>query len=453
MSVKRMDLKQVFLRILDLLILNLALLGFFQILTPRNPVAYQILGILASLTYLAAANMLQIYRPSPLSNWPREAAQAGKCWLVTTIVILLVGFLTKTTDTYSRLLTTSWALATPLLLILLRLLVCRIREKWHERPENMQHIAIAGSGRLARRLGELISSKEHAGTTLDGFYDNDDADFELAGGLTELVARARSGDIDVVYVAMPLHMREEIESLITSLADSTVTLYVVPDLFVSELMHTHWLEFGEITLLSVYDTPFNGVSGVLKRIEDIVLSCIILTLVSPVLIAIAIAVRATSRGPVIFRQKRYGIGGQEIVIWKFRTMFIENNDHFEQATADDHRVTRIGAILRKLSLDELPQFFNVLQGSMSIVGPRPHVAVQNEEYRKRIQGYMLRHKVKPGITGWAQINGWRGETRTLDMMEKRIEFDLAYIRNWSLWFDLKIILLTIRKMFSDDKAY
>ncbi|HCJ2416852.1 TPA: exopolysaccharide biosynthesis polyprenyl glycosylphosphotransferase, partial [Klebsiella pneumoniae] len=195
-------------------------------------------------------------------------------------------------------------------------------------------------------------------------------------------------------------------------------------------------------MVPLFDTPLNGINMVFKRLEDIILSLFILLLISPLLIIISLAVKITSPGPVIFRQTRYGMDGKPIKVWKFRSMVVmENDTEVKQATKDDVRVTNVGKFLRRTSLDELPQFFNVLFGEMSIVGPRPHAVSHNEQYRSLIEGYMLRHKVKPGITGWAQINGWRGETDTLDKMEKRIEFDLEYIRSWSVWLDLKIIVM------------
>ncbi|EGS2093411.1 exopolysaccharide biosynthesis polyprenyl glycosylphosphotransferase, partial [Escherichia coli] len=175
---------------------------------------------------------------------------------------------------------------------------------------------------------------------------------------------------------------------------------------------------------------------------------------SPILILIALSVKLTSKGPVIFRQIRYGMDGKPIKVYKFRSMNVmENDENVKQATKNDTRVTKVGAFLRKTSLDELPQFFNVITGQMSIVGPRPHAVAHNELYRDLIEGYMLRHKVKPGITGWAQINGWRGETDTLDKMKMRVEYDLAYIREWSIWLDIKIIFLTVFKGFVNKSAY
>jgi putative colanic acid biosynthesis UDP-glucose lipid carrier transferase len=228
----------------------------------------------------------------------------------------------------------------------------------------------------------------------------------------------------------------------------------VPDLFTFNLLNSRWVDYQGITAISIYETPFAGLDSVLKRLEDIVLSIIILILISPIMLLIALLIKLTSPGPVLFYQDRYGADGHQIKVRKFRSMTtVENGAEIKQATKGDKRMTPLGAFLRKTSLDELPQFFNTLFGSMSIVGPRPHAVAHNEEYRKKIQGYMLRHKVKPGITGLAQINGFRGETDTLDKMEGRIRYDLEYIQAWSIALDLKIIFLTIFKGFVNKNAY
>jgi putative colanic acid biosynthesis UDP-glucose lipid carrier transferase len=228
----------------------------------------------------------------------------------------------------------------------------------------------------------------------------------------------------------------------------------VPDFFAFSLLRSSLHYVKDIPIISIHDTPFYGVDGVTKRIFDALLGCVILTLVALPMLLIGIAVKFTSPGPAIFKQRRYGFRGEEIIVWKFRSMTVcEDDGNVEQAKKQDPRVTRLGAFLRRTSLDELPQFINVLQGRMSIVGPRPHAVAHNEWYRRQIKGYMLRHKVKPGITGLAQINGYRGETDTLDKMESRVHYDLAYIRNWSLWLDIKIVLLTVVKGFGGAKAY
>ncbi|MBI1988746.1 MAG: exopolysaccharide biosynthesis polyprenyl glycosylphosphotransferase [Betaproteobacteria bacterium] len=230
-------------------------------------------------------------------------------------------------------------------------------------------------------------------------------------------------------------------------------MYFVPDTFVTDLIQGRMDVVSGVPVVAVCETPFTGISGLIKRSSDIVLSLLIIALVSPLLLLIALSVKLSSPGSVIFRQRRYGLDGQEIIVYKFRTMKVmEDGAAIRQASRDDPRVTRLGALLRRTSMDELPQFFNVLQGRMSIVGPRPHAVVHNEMYRKLIKGYMLRHKVRPGITGWAQVNGYRGETETLDKMKGRIDLDLDYLRNWSLRLDLYIIAKTVWVIFKGEHA-
>ena len=212
--------------------------------------------------------------------------------------------------------------------------------------------------------------------------------------------------------------------------------------------------FGNIQTISIFTSPFEGEGAVLKRIEDIVLGAFFTLVSLPVMLAVAIGIKLTSPGPVLFKQNRYGLNGKQIPVWKFRTMRVmENSAVVTQATRNDPRITRFGAFLRKTSLDELPQFCNVLQGTMSIVGPRPHAVAHNEQYRVLVENYMIRHKVKPGITGLAQIHGFRGETDTIDKMEKRIQYDLEYIQSWSLLLDIKIVFLTFFRGFVGKNAF
>ena len=247
---------------------------------------------------------------------------------------------------------------------------------------------------------------------------------------------------------------ETIKELVEYLANSSCCVHIVPDVFTFKMLNARSREIGGLPVVSVYDTPFDSFDAIVKRLEDVVLSSIILCLIAIPMLFIAAAVKFTSKGPVIFKQRRYGINGEEIMVWKFRSMTTcDNGDVVVQAKKGDARITKVGAFIRKTSLDELPQFINVLQGKMSIVGPRPHAVAHNELYRDQISGYMQRHLVKPGITGWAQVNGWRGETDTLEKMQRRIEFDLFYIRNWSVWLDLKIVFKTVFKGFIGGAVY
>jgi putative colanic acid biosynthesis UDP-glucose lipid carrier transferase len=242
--------------------------------------------------------------------------------------------------------------------------------------------------------------------------------------------------------------------LLDDLRDTTTSIYFVPDIFVTDLIQGRFDDVGGMPVLAVCESPFTGWNGALKRVNDLVVASLLLILLAPVLLAIAAGVKSSSPGPVLFKQRRYGLDGKEIVVYKFRSMTVcEDGAQIAQAKRNDPRVTPFGAILRRTSLDELPQFINVLQGRMSIVGPRPHAVAHNEMYRKLIKGYMIRHKVKPGITGWAQVNGFRGETETVDKMRKRIDYDLEYVRTWSLGLELWIIVKTVWVLLKQKQAY
>jgi putative colanic acid biosysnthesis UDP-glucose lipid carrier transferase len=263
---------------------------------------------------------------------------------------------------------------------------------------------------------------------------------------------AKQRAIDVIFIALPIRHLKRVIDLLEELRDTTASIYYVPDIFVFDLIQARSGELHGIPVVAMCETPFYGYRGVTKRLTDVLLSLSILLLTSPL---VALLVRLSSPGPVIFRQRRYGLDGREIIVYKFRTMTVtEDGSQIRQASKTDSRITRVGAVLRRLSLDELPQLINVLQGRMSLlVGPRPHAVAHNEQYRKLIKGYMVRHKVLPGITGLAQVNGCRGETTKLEDMEARVRYDLDYLRHWSPMLDLKILFQTFCKIFRDHQAY
>ncbi|AXW87420.1 undecaprenyl-phosphate glucose phosphotransferase [Lonsdalea britannica] len=328
---------------------------------------------------------------------------------------------------------------------------------------NTRRVVIIGDSMAGLHMIESILKAPWLGLNMIGYYlpekdavaeSYEAANVRKLGGVEALIKSAKRGEIDKVYIALPMKDSELIDTILQELSDTTCTVLLIPDILMFSMLQSRSEMINGIPVISLYDTPMSGLNVLIKRIEDIIIASIILLLISPLMLLISITVKVTSPGPVIFRQKRYGIDGKPIEIWKFRSMSVmENGEKVIQATKGDARITPVGAFLRRTSLDELPQFFNVISGDMSIVGPRPHAVAHNEQYRKLIKGYMLRHKMKPGITGWAQINGWRGETETLDKMEKRVEFDLSYIQNWTLWLDIKIIFLTIFKGFVNKSAY
>jgi putative colanic acid biosynthesis UDP-glucose lipid carrier transferase len=276
----------------------------------------------------------------------------------------------------------------------------------------------------------------------------------LLGRLEELPDYVRVNGIDVIYIALPIRNMQRVSELLNELQDTTSSIYYVPDVFVFDLIQCRTDEVDGIPVVALCETPFYGSRGFVKRLSDVGIASAVLLLLSPLFLLIGLGIKLTTPGSVIFKQRRYGLDGREIVVYKFRTMHVsEDSGQISQATKNDSRVTPFGAFLRKYSLDEIPQFVNVLQGNMSVVGPRPHAVAHNEEYRKLIKGYMIRHKVNPGLTGLAQVRGYRGETATVEDMRLRVEADLEYLRNWSLGLDLKIIFRTIAVMFADKKAY
>ncbi len=258
-----------------------------------------------------------------------------------------------------------------------------------------------------------------------------------------------------IWICVPLEMGETVRLLFYALRNHTAEVRFIPDFQDMHLLNHRMSEVADHYAIDLSVSPMSGMSRFLKRSEDIVIGLLISLLILPVCFAIALAIKMNSPGPVLFKQYREGSNGRFFKVYKFRSMYVhqEEGDQVTQAQKNDSRITSVGAFLRRTSLDELPQFYNVLQGRMSIVGPRPHALAHNDQYKKLVESYMRRHKVKPGITGWAQVNGLRGETDTLHKMQRRVEHDLWYIDNWSLWLDLKIIFLTIFKGFINKNAY
>lgn len=392
-----------------------------------------------------------------------EVKTVIKLWITVILAMLCIAFAFKVSEEYSRKVMLIWMVLIPSILVSIRVLFRLTLRKARSSGYNSRSIVIAGAGPLGITLARNIMATPYMGYHVVGFYDdklapNEMPDQDLAikvlGDLNQLSIDARNCEYDDVYIALPARAEKRMKALIKDLSDSSVSVQYLPDIFTFNLINSHIKDIGGLPVISVYSSPLDSLGRLLKRAEDIILSSLILCLISLPMILISIAIKLTSKGPIFFKQKRYGLNGEQILVWKFRSMTVcEDGGDVKQATKNDSRITPIGGFLRKTSLDELPQFINVMQGSMSIVGPRPHAVAHNEQYRKEIDGYMQRHMVKPGITGWAQVNGWRGETDTLDKMEKRIEHDMHYIRNWSLWMDFKIIFLTIFKGFINKNAY
>jgi len=416
-------------------------------------------ALLASFLFHFTSELDKLYISWRGLSLYKELKKTISHWLISAAILFLsVNFLAPSYLTPTQL-QFMWFLLTVVLLISYRIFLRFFLRLLRTHGYNTRNVVVVGAGVLGQKLANNIIEHASFGLVFSGYYDDKAPDEKVVaaqtlGSLEQLVEDCKSGGIDRVYIVLPPQAYERRKWLVKQLADSTVSVYIVPDVFTYQLLHSRSDTIMGIPTISIYDSPIDGSNAIIKRIEDVILSTLILVLISPVLIGLAIAVKVTSKGPVFFKQNRYGIDGKPIKVWKFRSMSVmEDGAKVTQATKNDKRFTPIGQFIRKTSLDELPQFLNVLQGQMSIVGPRPHAVAHNEQYRSLVDGYMLRHKVKPGITGWAQINGWRGETDTLDKMEKRIEFDLEYIQNWTLALDLKIVFLTIFKGFINKNAY
>ena len=395
------------------------------------------------------------------SSVPAMVFDIGISWFLVASLLLLLGLMTDSFNKFSAPGLIVWLLGAPLCQVGASLVFrasAPLLLKLQSAPRKAVIVGMNAQGwALASRLGK----SNYARIELGGFFDDraeprqdGQGNHPVLGKLADLPAFVKQHRIQLIYMSLPMASQPRIIDVLNGLKDTTASIYFVPDMFVTDLIQGHSGAVCGLPVISVCETPFTGTNGIVKWVSDKVLAALILLMISPILLVIAMAVKLGSAGPVIFKQRRYGLDGEEILVYKFRSMSVcEDGGSIQQAQKNDARITRLGAFLRKTSLDELPQFFNVLQGRMSIVGPRPHAVAHNELYRSLIKGYMIRHKVKPGITGWAQVNGYRGETDTLDKMQSRIDYDLDYLRNWSLKLDLKIILKTILTVFKDQAAY
>lgn len=424
---------------------------------------YSTAVIFSIILFYHFAEMIDHYRSWRSTSKTAEILEVSKIWVKAMVGLLLFAYVTRTEAFYSRQVILTWLFVVPPILVIWRVLVRQFLREFRKRGYNTRKAAIVGTGNLAQNLARHILVTPWLGIQFVGYYNEGKLardqspiaePIDIEGNLEDLVGHACDGTVDLIYIALPMRYEVLMRELTQKLADTTVSLYIVPDIFTSDLLHARWTDIAGIPAVSIFESPFYGLVDWIKRIEDIIIGSLILLLSAIPMVTIAIVIKLTSKGPAIFKQRRYGLDGREIVVWKFRTMTVcEDGKEVPQAVKNDSRVTPLGAFLRRTSLDELPQFINVLQGAMSIVGPRPHAVSHNEFYRELIPGYMLRHKVRPGITGWAQVNGWRGETDTLFKMQKRVEYDLYYINHWSLWLDLKIILLTSFRGFVGKNAY
>ena len=382
-------------------------------------------------------------------------------WVTLVAILGLCGYATRSLQFFSGDVLLAWLIVTLVLQWIAVWVGSTVVRRLSARPEARRTAVVVGGGPLGVKVAKSLAASSDEGVDFVGYFDDrtDDRLHEEAtprrlGGLKDVAAYCSEHGVREVYITLPLGSQPRIVELLEEVQGTTASLFFVPDVFGISIIQGRLQDMNGVPVVGICETPFTGTNDLAKRISDVVLGTIILILISPLLLAVAIGVKLSSPGPVIFRQRRNGLDGDEIVVYKFRSMTSQDNGAVvQQATKHDPRITPFGAFIRRTSLDELPQFFNVLQGSMSIVGPRPHAVAHNEQYRRLIKAYMVRHKVKPGITGWAQVNGHRGETETIEKMQARVEYDLEYLRNWSLGLDLQIIVRTIRLVFFDRHAF
>jgi putative colanic acid biosysnthesis UDP-glucose lipid carrier transferase len=414
-----------------------------------------LLAVLIFFISLAALDLSGIYRSWRAGAILIEARQIFSGCFIVFLVLMITIYFMKESSSVSRFVMITWAITWPLLLLGERLVIRSFLKYQRQKGRNLRTCVIAGAGELGIRLARRITGNPWSGTNIIGFFDDKVKElpesYAILGNLELIPSFVQQNQVDIVYLTLPMRAESKLQRLVAGLADSTASIYIVPDIFFFDIIFGGIVTyFEDLPIVALRDTPLQGANAVLKRGEDLILSGMMVLIASPIIALITILIKLTSPGPILFKQWRYGLNGQPIQIYKFRTMSVcEDGYQFKQATREDPRVTKFGAFLRKTSLDELPQLFNVLQGRMSIVGPRPHPVAMNETFRKLVPGYMLRHKVRPGLTGLAQVNGWRGETDTLDKMKYRIQEDLRYIRHWSFFLDLKIICKTMITVLRD----
>jgi putative colanic acid biosysnthesis UDP-glucose lipid carrier transferase len=378
-------------------------------------------------------------------------------WGGVVALLLFLGFTLKLDQVFQHRVLAGWFALTPVLLLVGDVVSARLAAR---SSSARQRYIIIGANEVGVELKRRASQNIGMGTFM-GFFDfrglerlPADTHSQFAGLCAEVAEFVSSNGVNAIYITLPMSKAPRIADMLREFRDTTASVYFVPDIFAYDLVQARCVEINGMAMLSICDTPFHGMNAVRKRLTDTALSSLAILLTWPLMLAIAIAVKLSSPGPVLFKQRRYGLNGDEILVYKFRSMRVcEDGSVVVQAKRDDNRITPIGRFLRRTSLDELPQLLNVLEGKMSFVGPRPHAVAHNETYRKLISGYMIRHKIRPGMTGWAQVHGLRGETSTIEQMRLRVQYDLDYLRHWSLMMDLKILIRTALLVVRGRNAY
>jgi Undecaprenyl-phosphate glucose phosphotransferase len=387
-------------------------------------------------------------------------------WTATAAAMLMLAFFLKTSEDFSRSWSIVWFVSAGAALCIVRAVGTSWLRRMRRKGVLNQRVVIFGSGPPGERLANYIRSNSNLMIDLLGFYDDRGtarggepiAGLPYRGSLENLIAAIKNDEVDQVIIALPAVSESRLQEVVGRLAMLPVLTRLAP--YAPEMAFTarSFVFLGELPLVTLFERPISGLDQVIKRVEDVILASVLLALLAPLFVLIAIAIKFDSPGSVFFRQPREGFNHNVFRIWKFRTMRAAalEYDDIRQATQNHARVTRVGRLLRMTSMDEVPQLINVLNGEMSLVGPRPHASstkIGGARFAEVAQNYAARHRVKPGMTGWAQVNGWRGETDTEEKLLKRIEYDLFYIENWSIGFDLYIMVRTFAAVLSARAAY
>lgn len=452
-------------QVVDYLLIILMSVGFafayhtYVLQTDFDFQSYAIAGIVGATVFTTLMRRDGYYEFEQLTTPDGTLRAILSRWALTVLGLLAFGFALKISDTFSRVWLFAWTGITVVSVIGVRLAaVSFVRRMSRDGGVFARRVAVVGATSLGVKFASRAGNSPQ-GISIVGVYDaglSDNGDSHLAGAkgdLNDLAAAARNGEIDDIVIAVPRATPEDMSALVRRLSILPVSIAICPNI--------HWLDHlggsindvGGVRVLSLYRRPLEGWGGVIKTIEDYVLGVVALIAFAPVMLAIALAIKLQGGGPVLFAQQRHGFNNAVFKVYKFRTMTTaDDGDVVEQAKLGDPRITPVGKFLRRYSLDELPQLFNVIKGEMSLVGPRPHALAHNHQYARTIENYSGRHKVKPGLTGWAQVNGFRGETSETEQMADRVRYDLAYVDNWSLWFDIKILILTVRAVVFPQNA-
>ena len=411
-------------------------------------------------------NLMSVYSSTLISSFTSLLSRLTLAWFCVSLLTLSLTYLTKTGEELSRGWVFSTLISAYLAMILIRVATLLLIHGLRRRGYNQKNIVIVGLSSLGVQACERLKKHKENGLEPVALFDDNHelhgkliSGVEVVGGIDGLThyiehKRLEGEQVHQVWLALPLSEASKIESIQQSLLDTATSVYLVPDLLGFKLASLQINYVEDLPVMRMSVPALRGYKRAIKRISDFLLSTLALTLLSPLFLVVAVWIKLDSKGPVFFKQRRYGKLGQEILVWKFRSMTVtEDSDVVVQATRGDQRVTKSGAVLRKTSIDELPQLINVFIGNMSLVGPRPHAVAHNEFYRTKVPGYMARHQIKPGITGLAQVNGCRGETSDIKDMERRVQFDLQYIKNWSVWLDVWIMIRTVFTVINTKDTY